>query len=79
MCGEFTRNHRPRWSGRSIRNKYRMQCATHCVLYPSAVAVHAYALCGYCDYCTGYFEANLIQQNEGAENKICPTDAVVRY
>ena len=55
------------------------KCATHCVLYPSAVkAVHAYGLCGYCDYCTGYFEPDPINQNEGAENHICPTDAVKR-
>ncbi|MHC4761400.1 MAG: hypothetical protein ACYS9H_08680 [Planctomycetota bacterium] len=31
-------------------------CATHCVLNESAVkCVHAYAMCGYCDLCTGYF------------------------
>lgn len=55
------------------------KCATHCVLYPSAVkAKHAFDLCGYCDYCTGYFEPNPIGQNIGAENHICPTDAVKR-
>lgn len=55
------------------------KCATHCVIYPSAVkAVHAFSVCGYCDYCTGYFEPDPIGTNEGAENKICPTDAVLR-
>ena len=33
------------------------RCATHCVLVHSAVkCVHGYALCGYCNLCTGYFE-----------------------
>src|SRR6266496_299672 len=33
------------------------RCATHCVLEQSAVkCVHGYALCGYCQLCTGYFE-----------------------
>ena len=33
------------------------RCATACVLTPSAVkCVHAYAICGYCQLCTGYFE-----------------------
>ncbi len=33
------------------------KCATNCVLKPSAVkCVHAFAMCGYCELCTGYFE-----------------------
>ena len=33
-------------------------CATHCVLEQSAVkCVHAYAICGYCQLCTGFFRA----------------------
>ena len=32
-------------------------CATNCVLEQSAVkCVHAFAMCGYCNLCTGYFE-----------------------
>ncbi len=31
-------------------------CATQCVLEQSAVkCVHAYAVCGYCQLCTGFF------------------------
>ncbi|HPT09269.1 MAG TPA: 4Fe-4S binding protein, partial [Bacteroidales bacterium] len=33
------------------------QCATACVMTPSAVkCVHVYAMCGYCDLCGGYFK-----------------------
>ena len=55
------------------------RCATLCVLSPSAVkCVHAYAVCGYCDLCTGFFEAQPNGLNTGAENQLCPTDAIVR-
>jgi electron transport complex protein RnfB len=55
------------------------QCATACVLEQSAVrCVHAYALCGYCELCTGYFEPEPNDLNTGAENQLCPTGAVVR-
>jgi electron transport complex protein RnfB len=55
------------------------KCATSCVLYPSAAkCVHAYALCGYCDLCTGYFEAQPNALNTGAENQLCPTNAIRR-
>ena len=34
------------------------KCATNCVLEISAVkCVHQYAMCGYCDLCSGYFTA----------------------
>jgi electron transport complex protein RnfB len=49
-------------------------CATSCVLEQSAVkCVHAYAMCGYCELCTGYFEPEPNDLNTGAENCLCPT------
>jgi len=54
-------------------------CATYCVLKPSAVkCVHAYAMCGYCDLCTGYFQPEPNELNTGAENQLCPTGAIQR-
>lgn len=54
-------------------------CATHCVLQPSAVkCVQAYPMCGYCRLCTGYFEPQPNGLNTGAENQICPTGAIIR-
>lgn len=54
-------------------------CATSCVLQPSAVkCVQAYPMCGYCRLCTGYFEPQPNGLNTGAENQICPTGAIVR-
>jgi len=54
-------------------------CATHCVLEQSAVkCVHAYAMCGYCNLCTGYFEPEPNALNTGAENQNCPTNAIRR-
>jgi len=54
-------------------------CATHCVLKPSAVkCVHAYAMCGYCELCTGYFEPEPNALNTGAENQLCPVAAIQR-
>ena len=55
------------------------QCATHCVLNPSAVkCVHKYAMCGHCKLCFGYFQPGPKALNTGAENQMCPTGAVVR-
>lgn len=55
------------------------KCATACVLTPSAVkCFHAFALCGYCDLCTGFFEAQPNALNTGAENQLCPTAAIRR-
>jgi len=55
------------------------KCATSCVLNPSAVkCVQNYQLCGYCKLCTGYFVAQPINLDEGAENQICPTGAIIR-
>lgn len=55
------------------------RCATACVLLPSAVkCVHAYAMCGYCQLCFGYFDPRAPSLNEGAENQLCPTGAIRR-
>ncbi len=55
------------------------KCETHCVVTPSAVkAVHAYGVCGYCDLCTAYFVPDPFDLTEGAENHLCPTDAIKR-
>jgi len=54
-------------------------CATACVLTPSAVkCVHDIAICGFCDLCFGYFAEQRPGDTETAENLRCPTDAIVR-
>lgn len=54
-------------------------CATYCVLEESAVkCVHAFAMCGYCELCTGFFEPEPSALNSGAENLLCPTGAIIR-
>jgi electron transport complex protein RnfB len=54
-------------------------CATSCVLEQSAAkCVHAHAICGYCQLCTGYFEPSPNDLNTGAENQLCPTAAIKR-
>jgi Na+-translocating ferredoxin:NAD+ oxidoreductase subunit B len=54
-------------------------CATYCVLKTSAVkCVHAFALCGYCDLGTGYFEPQPNERTSAAENQLCPTGAIKR-
>lgn len=54
-------------------------CATECVLETSAVkCVHSHDVCGYCELCTGYFEPEPVALNEGAENQLCPTGAILR-
>lgn len=55
------------------------QCATECVLKPSACkCVHAYAMCGYCKLCLGFFTPDPNDLNTGAENQQCPTGAIRR-
>jgi electron transport complex protein RnfB len=55
------------------------QCAGKCVLTPSAVkCVHAYAMCGYCDLCFGFFNDQRPDNGTGAENQRCPTGAIIR-
>lgn len=54
-------------------------CATKCVLEQSAVkCVHAFAMCGYCNLCTGYFEPEPNALTTAAENQLCPTGAIKR-
>ncbi len=58
---------------------YCGQCATACVLKPSAVkCVQSYEICGYCDLCTGYFVPEPNALDTGAENQACPTAAIER-
>ena len=55
------------------------RCATECVLEVSAVkCTHSYGMCGYCKLCTGYFEPEPVNLDEGAENQLCPTGALKR-
>ena len=55
------------------------KCATSCVLNESAVkCVHTYAMCGYCDLCTGYFVPEPKDLTTAAENQLCPTGAIIR-
>lgn len=55
------------------------RCATACVMSPSAVkCVHAYAICGYCDLCSGYFIEKATKLDTAAENQLCPTSAIKR-
>lgn len=55
------------------------QCRTHCVLENSAVkCVHDFAMCGYCEVCTGFLRPGVTKFNEGAENQLCPVGAIVR-
>ena len=54
-------------------------CATSCVLEQSAVkCVHAHAICGYCQLCTGYFEPEPNELTTAAENQLCPMAAIKR-
>jgi len=54
-------------------------CATYCVLQPSAVkCVHAFRMCGYCQICFGFFDPRTHEYNTGAENQLCPTGAIQR-
>ncbi len=54
-------------------------CSTQCVLEQSAVkCVQVYAICGYCQLCTAYFEPEPNDLNTGAENQLCPTGAIRR-
>lgn len=55
------------------------KCATECVLNPSAVkCVHEHPICGYCELCFGYYVDQRADDQEQAENRRCPTDAVRR-
>jgi electron transport complex protein RnfB len=55
------------------------KCATNCVLLPSAVrCLHQFGMCGYCDRCFGFFDPTRNVFDTGAENQMCPTDAITR-
>lgn len=55
------------------------QCATNCVMNPSAVkCVHATRICGYCDLCSGFLQPGAPKLDTGAENELCPTAAIKR-
>ncbi len=55
------------------------RCERECVLNPSAVkCVHSYAICGYCDLCSGYLETYAAKRDMAAENQLCPTGAIKR-
>jgi Na+-translocating ferredoxin:NAD+ oxidoreductase subunit B len=55
------------------------KCAENCVLSQSAVkCVHAYAMCGYCDLCSGYLRPDHKARDTGAESQLCPTAAIKR-
>ncbi|MBE7503112.1 MAG: 4Fe-4S binding protein [Verrucomicrobiales bacterium] len=67
------------WQIDPARCVYCGNCATACVLKPSAVkCVQSYPICGYCDLCTGYFVPEPNGLNTGAENQVCPTAAIER-
>ena len=54
-------------------------CATACVLNPSAVkVVHEHVRCGYCELCFGFFLDQRPDNQDAAENQRCPTNAIER-
>jgi electron transport complex protein RnfB len=54
-------------------------CATECVLQPSAVkCVHTHPICGYCLRCFAYFDPQAGKFDTAAENQMCPTGAITR-
>jgi len=54
-------------------------CATKCVLTPSAVkCVHAFDVCGYCELCGGFHQPNVQDLDTAAEHQLCPTGAIQR-
>jgi len=54
-------------------------CATYCVLSPSAVkCVHAFGICQYCELCFAYFDPTAEAGKVGAEAQLCPADALRR-
>jgi len=55
------------------------RCQTECVLAQSAVrCVHDFSMCGYCEFCFGFFRDDATALTEGAENQACPTGALMR-
>ncbi|MCF7707646.1 MAG: ferredoxin [Verrucomicrobia bacterium] len=82
VTGFFTgkvRAERTVWQIDPFKCVFCTNCATECVLEPSAVrCVQYYPICGYCKLCTGYFDPQPINLDTGAENQICPTGAIIR-
>lgn len=55
------------------------KCQTECILLHSAVrCIHQYASCGYCLFCSGYYQDNRSKFDTAGENLRCPTDAIIR-
>ena len=58
---------------------YCGNCATACVLKPSAVkCVQSYEICGYCDLCTGFLRTDAPELGTAAEDQLCPFAAIKR-
>jgi len=54
-------------------------CATHCVLSPSAVkCIQSHVRCGYCERCFAFFAPEAEEFTSAAENQLCPTGAISR-
>lgn len=54
-------------------------CATSCVLDQSTVkCMHAFAMCGYCNLCSGMLRPERVGNTIEAENVQCPTFAIQR-
>ena len=54
-------------------------CAYRCNKAISAVkCFHSFAMCGFCDLCTGFFDPQPFTRDEGAENQLCPVNAFSR-
>jgi len=55
------------------------RCETECVLSESAVkCVRQYETCGYCDFCSGFYQDERAAFDNAAENRRCPTNAIKR-
>jgi len=53
-------------------------CATNCVLEPSAVkCVHAFSGCGYCNICAGFLRPRSPESTPPYQQ--CPTNAIERF
>lgn len=54
-------------------------CSYRCVSTVSAVkCFHNFKMCGYCDLCTGFFDPQPLARDTGAENQLCPANAISR-
>jgi Na+-translocating ferredoxin:NAD+ oxidoreductase subunit B len=79
LFGRHTQKQKMVWQLDPYKCIQCTNCATHCVLEPSAVkCVQAYPMCGYCKLCTGYFEPEPNRLTTAAENQLCPTGAIKR-